>query len=183
MSNSILLKIARDAIEEELYNKSIIDRVDLEANFDFLNDQRACFVTLRTENGLRGCIGSLFPERKLIDDIIVNAQNAAFRDFRFQPLSKKEFENVDIGIEISLLSIPKIVIYDSIDELREKIRPNIDGVILIQEQNKATFLPQVWEEIPTFDEFFEKLSLKAGLDIDSLTHFPEIFTYQVEKVK
>ncbi|WP_428026562.1 AmmeMemoRadiSam system protein A [Arcobacter sp.] len=181
MSNSILLKIAKDAIEEELYNKSIIDRVDLEANFDFLNDQRACFVTLKLEDRLRGCIGSLLPQRKLIDDVIENAQNAAFRDFRFQPLSKKEFEKVEI--EISLLTIPKMVIYDSIEELKEKIRPNIDGVILKQEQNKATFLPQVWEELPSFDEFFQHLSLKAGLDIDSLTHFPEIFTYQVEKVK
>ncbi len=181
MSNSILLKIAKDAIEEELYNKSIIDRVDLESNFDFLNDQRACFVTLKLEDRLRGCIGSLLPQRKLIDDVIENAQNAAFRDFRFQPLSKKEFEKVEI--EISLLTIPKMIIYDSVEELKEKIRPNIDGVILKQEQNKATFLPQVWEELPSFDEFFEHLSLKAGLDIDSLTHFPEIFTYQVEKVK
>ncbi len=181
MSNSILLKIAKDAIEEELYNKSIIDRVDLEANFDFLNDQRACFVTLKLEDRLRGCIGSLLPQRKLIDDVIENAQNAAFRDFRFQPLSKKEFEKVEI--EISLLTIPKMIIYDSVEELKEKIRPNIDGVILKQEQNKATFLPQVWEELPSFDEFFQHLSLKAGLDIDSLTHFPEIFTYQVEKVK
>ncbi len=181
MSNSILLKIAKDAIEEELYNKTKIDRVDLEASFDFLNDQRACFVTLKLEDRLRGCIGSLLPQRKLIDDIIENAQNAAFRDFRFQPLSKKEFENVEI--EVSLLTIPKMVIYDSIDELKEKIRPNIDGVILKQEQNKATFLPQVWDELPNFDDFFENLSLKAGLDIDSLTHFPEIFTYQVEKVK
>ncbi|WP_428023474.1 AmmeMemoRadiSam system protein A [Arcobacter sp.] len=181
MSNSILLKIAKDAIEEELFNKSIIDRVDLESNFDFLNDQRACFVTLKLEDRLRGCIGSLLPQRKLIDDVIENAQNAAFRDFRFQPLSKKEFEKVEI--EISLLTIPKMIIYDSVEELKEKIRPNIDGVILKQEQNKATFLPQVWEELPSFDEFFEHLSLKAGLDIDSLTHFPEIFTYQVEKVK
>lgn len=181
MSNSILLKIAKDAIEEELYNKSKIDRVDLEASFDFLNDQRACFVTLKLEDRLRGCIGSLLPQRKLIDDVIENAQNAAFRDFRFQPLTKKEFEQVEI--EISLLTIPKMVIYDSVEELKEKIRPNIDGVILKQEQNKATFLPQVWAELPNFDDFFESLSLKAGLDIDSLTHFPEIFTYQVEKVK
>ena len=181
MSNSILLQIARDAIEEELYNKSKIDRVDLEASYDFLNDQRACFVTLKLEGRLRGCIGSLVAKRKLIDDIIVNAQNAAFRDFRFQPLSKKEFEKVEI--EISLLTVPKVVIYDSVEELKEKIRPKVDGVILKQEQNKATFLPQVWDELPTFDEFFQHLSLKAGLDIDSLTHFPEILTYQVEKVK
>lgn len=181
MSNSTLLEIAKNAIEEELYGKSIIDKIDLESKFEYLNDERASFVTLKIDGRLRGCIGSLYPQRKLIDDIIGNAQNAAFRDFRFQPLSKEEFSKLDI--EISLLTIPKIVIYDSYEELKEKIRPKIDGVIIKQEHNKATFLPQVWDELNDFKDFFEKLCLKAGLDFETLSHFPEIYTYQVEKIK
>lgn len=181
MSYSILLEIAKKAIEEELFDKSIIDIVDLESNYDFLNDIRACFVTLKIDNRLRGCMGSLQPNRKLIDDVIHNAQCSAFRDFRFQPLSKKELN--ELNIEISLLTVPQIVIYESIDELKEKIRPNIDGVILKKEQNQATFLPQVWEELPSFEEFFEHLSLKAGLEFNTLNYFPEIYTYQVEKIK
>lgn len=104
-----------------------------------------------------------------------------FRDFRFQPLSKKEFEEIEI--EISILTVPKIVIYNSIEELKEKIKPGIDGVILRKEQNQATFLPQVWEELSSFDTFFEHLCLKAGLEFDTLNYFPEIYTYQVEKIK
>jgi len=180
MSNSILLDIAKDAIEEELFDKAKIDIVDLEAKYNFLNDIRACFVTLKLDGRLRGCMGSLQAHRKLIDDVIHNAQCAAFRDFRFQPLSKKELD--EINIEISLLTIPKIVIYESIDELKEKIKPGIDGIILKKEQNQATFLPQVWDELPTFDEFFEHLSLKAGLEYDTLNHFPEVYKYQVEKI-
>lgn len=181
MSYSILLDIAKKAIEEELLNKSLIDIVDLESNYDFLNDIRACFVTLKLDGRLRGCMGSLQAHRKLIDDVIHNAHCAAFRDFRFQPLTKKELEQIEI--EISLLTTPKILIYESLDELKEKIRPGIDGVILRQEHNQATFLPQVWEELPSFDEFFEHLSLKAGLEFDTLNHFPEIYTYQVEKIR
>ncbi len=179
MSYPILLDIAKKAIEEELLNKSLIDIVELESNYNFLNDIRACFVTLKIDGRLRGCMGSLQANKKLIDDVIHNAQCAAFRDFRFQPLSKQEFE--EIKIEVSILSVPKIVIYDSVEELREKIRPGIDGVILKKEQNQATFLPQVWEELPSFDEFFEHLCLKAGLEFDTLNYFPEIYTYQVEK--
>ena len=179
MSYPILLDIAKKAIEEELLNKSLIDIVELESNYNFLNDIRACFVTLKIDGRLRGCMGSLQANKKLVDDVIHNAQCAAFRDFRFQPLSKQEFE--EIKIEVSILSVPKIVIYDSVEELREKIRPGIDGVILKKEQNQATFLPQVWEELPSFDEFFEHLCLKAGLEFDTLNYFPEIYTYQVEK--
>ena len=181
MSYSILLKLAQDSIKEYLYDKSIIDKVELKAVYEFLNDERATFVTLSLDGRLRGCMGSLYPHRKLIDDVIENAQNAAFRDFRFQPLTKEEFEKVQI--EISLLSLPKPVIYESIDELKEKIKPGIDGVILQKDQNKATFLPQVWDELQSFDEFFEHLCLKAGLDIDSLEQHPDIFTYNVEKIK
>ena len=181
MSYPILLDIAKKAIEEELLNKSLIDRVDLESTYSFLNDVCACFVTLKIDGRLRGCMGSLHPHRKLIDDLIHNAQCAAFRDFRFQPLLKHEFNELEI--EVSILTVPKIVIYDSVEELREKIRPGIDGVILKKEQNKATFLPQVWEELPTFDEFFEHLCLKAGLEFDTLNYFPEIYTYEVEKTK
>ena len=181
MSYSILLKLAQDSIKEYLYDKSIIDKVELKAVYEFLNDERATFVTLSLDGRLRGCMGSLYPHRKLIDDVIENAQNAAFRDFRFQPLTKEEFEKVQI--EISLLSLPKPVIYESIDELKEKIKPGIDGVILQKDQNKATFLPQVWDELKSFDEFFEHLCLKAGLDIDSLEQHPDIFTYNVEKIK
>ena len=34
MSNSTLLEIAKNAIEEELYGKSIIDKIDLESKFE-----------------------------------------------------------------------------------------------------------------------------------------------------
>lgn len=181
MSNSMLLELAKDSIKEYMQNKSIIDRVDLKSEYEFLNDERATFVTLKLDGRLRGCMGSLYPHRKLIDDIIENAQNAAFRDFRFQPLSEKEFEKIEI--EISLLTVPKILIYESIDELREKINIGVDGVILQQDQYKATFLPQVWEELSDFDSFFSHLCLKAGLAEDSIKYHPEIYTYQVEKIK
>lgn len=181
MSYPILLDIAKKAIEEELLNKSLIDRVELKSSYDFLSNIRACFVTLKIDGRLRGCMGSLQAHRKLIDDVIHNAQCAAFRDFRFQPLSKDELDKLDI--EVSILTVPKILIYDSVEELKEKIKPGVDGVILRKEQNQATFLPQVWDELPSFDEFFEHLCLKAGLEFDTLNYFPEIYTYQVEKIK
>lgn len=180
MSQSILLKIATDAIEEEFLSKPMIQKTALELQYDFLDEERACFVTLTLDGQLRGCIGSLYPHRKLIDEIIGNAKHAAFQDYRFKPLSYAEFEN--INIEISLLTVPEILSYESIEELEKNIRVGIDGVILQQEQHKATFLPQVWEQLPNFEDFFEHLCVKAGLSSDSLNSHPDIYTYQVEKI-
>lgn len=181
MLNSVLINLARYSIQEYMLNKTLIDKIELYEKYPQLCDERATFVTLMLEGRLRGCMGSLLPHRRLLEDVYENAQNAAFRDFRFQPLSVEEFEKVNI--EISLLSLPKIVIYESIEELKEKVKPDIHGVILQQDQNKATFLPQVWEELPSFNEFFSHLCLKAGLAEDSLKYFPEIYTYEVEKIK
>ena len=181
MDNLALLQIARESIKEELYGSSNLDKIQLQSDNEFLNEQRATFVTLQLDERLRGCIGSLLPQRKLIDDIIYNSKAAAFHDYRFQPLTKEEFEKIQI--EISLLSIPQELIYDSISELKEKIRPGIDGVILEKRNDRATFLPQVWEQLPTFELFFEHLCQKAGLCEDCLKNVPTIHTYQVEKIK
>lgn len=180
MSQSILLKIASDAIEEEFLSKPMIEKIALESQYDFLLEERACFVTLNLDGNLRGCIGSLYPHRKLIDEIIGNAKHAAFQDYRFKPLSYAEFEN--ISIEISLLTIPEILNYESIEDLESKIRVGIDGIILQQDQHKATFLPQVWEQLPSFEDFFAHLCTKAGLSTDCLLNHPDIYTYQVEKI-
>lgn len=180
MDNKTLLSIARNSIKDELYGSSSIDKIELESKNELLSQERASFVTLYEGDRLRGCIGSLLPQRKLIDDIIYNAKAAAFNDFRFQPLTKSEFENIDI--EISLLTIPKEVIYSSISELKEKIKPGIDGVILQKNNDKATFLPQVWEQLPTFELFFDHLCQKAGLGSNCLHNFPKIEVYQVEKI-
>lgn len=180
MDNEILLDLAYKTIKDELYNGSSIDRLACERDNEFLSEERACFVTLTLDGRLRGCIGSLLPHRKLIDDVMNNAKAAAFKDYRFQPLTKSEFDRVKI--EISLLTIPKVLIYETIDELKEKIRPGIDGVILQKNHNRATFLPQVWDELSTFELFFDHLCQKAGLCLECLKQHPEIQVYQVEKI-
>ena len=181
MDHELLLNLAHDAIHDELYGRSSIDTLSLQRDNEFLSEERASFVTLNLDGRLRGCIGSLLPQRKLIDDVMYNAKAAAFQDYRFQPLSKDELANVDI--EISIAFSASRVIYESIDELKEKIKVGIDGVILEKDHNRATFLPQVWEQLPTFELFFEHLCQKAGLCMDCLKQNPTIQVYQVEKNK
>ncbi len=177
-----MLSIARIAIKEEfLGHKELTDEVKqrLISMFPRLAEPGAVFVTINERSSLRGCIGSLVAHRPLIDDIIENAKAAAFGDPRFPPLRPEEFDQ--IIIEISLLSEPKPLPYTDIEDLRQKIVPGRDGVVLKLDGRQATFLPQVWEDLPDFDQFFAHLCLKAGLPANCLEYHPEILVYHVEK--
>ncbi len=179
MGHEILLDIAREAILSEFENSSFnFDRwVD---KYPELLNKGAVFVTLTLDRDLRGCIGSLIAYRALIEDLVENAKSAAFKDPRFKPLSIDEFKKVEL--EVSLLTSPKLLEYIDKNDLKSKIRPNIDGVILRLGSYQATFLPQVWEQLPSFELFFAHLCQKANLNQDCLEDHPDIFIYEVKKI-
>ena len=178
---NIILKIAKDAIKEAVLNKQIIDKEALIQNYPWLKAKGAVFVTINEFNSLRGCIGSIIAHQSLIDDIIQNAKSAALNDPRFKPVSKEELDNLEV--EVSILTEPKPLPYDNIDDLRSKIKPGIHGVILQYNEYQATYLPSVWEQISSFDEFFGSLCMKAGMSPNCLTLHPNIYVYEAIKVK
>ena len=180
MDDKVLLQIAKDAILEN-FGEAKIDKEELLKKYPYLANEGAVFVTLNLNGALRGCIGSLIAHRSLLEDIIHNAKAAAFDDPRFFPLSKSEFEKIDL--ELSLLSTPKRVEYEDIEDLKSKIEIGVDGIILKKGYNQATFLPQVWEELSNFEQFFAHLCKKAGLNPNCLQLHPEIYKYQVKKIK
>ncbi|MDD5358769.1 MAG: AmmeMemoRadiSam system protein A [Sulfurovaceae bacterium] len=179
----VLLSLARAAIAESVGLSHNVDLQKFLKENPWLNENGAAFVTLNTKSNhaLRGCIGSLVAHQKLYEDVINNAVSAAKHDPRFLPLTQSEFD--EISIEVSVLSEPKELYYDDIDDLKNKIRPNIDGVILNYAGHRATFLPQVWEELSDFYDFFGHLCQKAGLSGNCLEKHPEISIYQVQKYK
>ncbi len=183
MDKRYMIDIAKDAIKEEFLETSLIDKEKLLKKHPELGKKGACFVTLEMKNALRGCIGSIIAHRTLLEDLIQNAKAAAFNDPRFPPLSKEEYESEDLSIEISLLSEPKHLPYENIEDLKKKIRPKIDGVILKYGIYQATYLPQVWEQLSGFDQFFATLCQKAGLDGGCLRLHPDIFVYEVQKIE
>ncbi|WP_424687769.1 MAG: AmmeMemoRadiSam system protein A [Halarcobacter ebronensis] len=176
----VLLKLAHDAIKYEFDDTVLIDN-SLKEQFSILNEQRATFVTLNLNNNLRGCMGSLIAHRTLFEDIIHNARAAAFSDFRFNRLSQQEFQNIEI--EISILTPAQELEYKNLEDLKQKLIPNKHGVILELDGKRATFLPQVWEQLPTFEAFISQLCKKAGLDPNNLPGYPKIQIYEVEKIK
>jgi AmmeMemoRadiSam system protein A len=124
----------------------------------------ACFVTLKKAGQLRGCIGSLEAHRPLILDVAYNAYAAAFSDHRFAPLSVKELPEIDI--QLSILSAPTPITFSDERDLIQQLRPGTDGIILETGQQRATFLPSVWESLPDPASFLQHLKHKAGLPAD-----------------
>ncbi len=122
----------------------------------------ASFVTLTERGELRGCIGSLEATRPLLDDVTDNAVSAATRDSRFPPLTQRELDRV--LIEVSVLSAPVPLPASGLDDAYAALRPGVDGVIAqLGPWNRATFLPQVWEQLPEPEEFLSHLWRKAGV--------------------
>lgn len=136
------------------------------------------FVTLKRNGRLRGCIGNLSDSMPILEGIQLNAIQAAFHDPRFPPLKPKEL--AELEIEISILSRPKPLEYQSSADLISKLRVNVDGVILSKGFAGATFLPQVWQELPDPEQFLSHLCRKAGLPFDAWRKTPlKVMTYQV----
>jgi AmmeMemoRadiSam system protein A len=137
------------------------------------------FVTLKIQGQLRGCIGNLTSTESIIDGVKRNAINAAFHDPRFAPLSNQELEQTKI--EVSVLTEPEPLTFHDGEDLLKKLRVNVDGVIIRKGRASATFLPQVWEQLPRPEDFLSHLCLKAGLSSDAWKSSElDVMTYQVQ---
>ena len=115
------------------------------------------------------------PLKPLYECVIENAINAAVNDPRFMPMTIDELDKVKI--EISVLTLPKRLEYRDANDLLAKLKPMRDGVILKKGLYQATFLPEVWKELPNKELFLTHLCLKAGLSGDCWKHNPEIYIY------
>ncbi|MDY6789779.1 MAG: AmmeMemoRadiSam system protein A [Thermodesulfobacteriota bacterium] len=155
-----LLKLARTTIEAEIDAGSKIVRP--EKTSSGLKEKRGCFVTLHKDGILRGCIGTIEPVRSLVFNVEENALNAAFHDPRFPEVEMNELPDIDI--EISVLTAPRQVDFKDGDDLKNKLKPKIHGVILSRGWQSATFLPQVWDQLPDREDFLGHLCQKGGME-------------------
>ena len=173
---STLLKLARSEIATKLGHD-----VSSPAQAGWLAEPGASFVTLTRQGELRGCIGTLEAHRPLGLDVRENAVAAAFRDPRFMPLTRVEFD--EIRVEVSVLSPSEILVVASEEHALAILRPNVDGVVFEYRHYRSTFLPQVWEQLPEPAEFMAHLKRKAGLPMDFWAEEVRLSRYTVSKWK
>ncbi|MDH5785617.1 MAG: AmmeMemoRadiSam system protein A [Chromatiales bacterium] len=159
----ILLQLAEKAIRHALERGQAL-RINPIEYEEALRIPASCFVTLKRNGELRGCIGSLEAHRSLVEDVAHNADAAAFSDPRFPPLREEEL--VGLELDISLLTPAEAIHFDSEADLLAQIRPGVDGLIIEEGYRRGTFLPSVWQQLPTPEQFLQHLKLKAGLPPD-----------------
>ena len=172
-----LLKIARQSLELKLRGEEL---PPLSEQTPLLQAEGASFVTLTIDGQLRGCIGTLEAYRPLAEDVREHALAAALHDTRFPQVQPDELDSIEI--EISRLTAPAPLDYADADDLLAKLRPGVDGVVLAAGSRRATFLPQVWDQLPNAEEFLNHLCRKMGLPEDAWRRKNlDVSIYQVEE--
>jgi uncharacterized protein len=172
----VLLPIARASISSALGREQLANE-----KAPWLQEKGACFVTLTQNEELRGCIGTLEAHRSLLLDVKANAHAAAFYDPRFSALTAAELDETQV--EISLLSAMQPLQFSGEREALSQLQPGVHGVVFEFGRHRSTFLPQVWEQIPSVVEFMAHLKHKAGLSPDFWAEEVRLSWYTVSKWK
>jgi AmmeMemoRadiSam system protein A len=169
-----LLRLARGSIEHGLEHGEPLPVRQGEFAGE-LAEPRATFTTLKIDDELRGCCGSLEAQNPLATDVTRSAFQAAFRDPRFCPVAEPELEV--IRLEISVLSpLEPFPVTDEAD-LLDRLTANTDGLVIIAGGRRATFLPKVWKMLPDARQFLAALKAKCGLPADYWSERLEFFRY------
>lgn len=176
-----LLWLAREIIARQLGKEPREPAPDIAACLreQALQEKRGTFVTLKEHGALRGCIGTLAGIDPIVEGVKRNALHAAFDDSRFSPVDSRELPALEV--EVSILTAPQPLIYKTSEELLACLQPGVDGVIIKKGVQGATFLPQVWEQLPAPEDFLAHLCRKAGLPAEAWRSGTlEVLTYRVQ---
>ena len=131
-----LLVVARESIVNHIKGNPVPKYDITEEN---LKAKSGCFVTIKIDNKLRGCLGQFTSDRPLYHLVREMAIAAATRDPRFYPLTSEDLENIDL--EISVLSPLKKI--DSIEE----IEVGKHGLYIEKNFYRGVLLPQVADQV------------------------------------
>jgi AmmeMemoRadiSam system protein A len=174
----LLVKLARQCMVARVKGQRFPAPVEIQEEF---SDYQGCFVTLRIEEQLRGCIGYPEPIMPLYEAVASAAENVTFRDFRFPSVSEEELPF--IRVEVDLLTPPRLLVGDEAEDYLEQIDVGRDGLLIRSPGNTGLLLPQVatrygWNA----EEFLRQTCCKANLPEDAWYDLDRVrvYTFQVE---
>ncbi len=166
----LLLELAREAIIASITGAKIQPR---EVRPGILTEMRGCFVCVKMNGMLRGCIGNFTSDKPLYQLVQEMALSAATRDPRFYPMKKEDLNDFDL--EISVLSPLQKV--SSVEE----IEVGTHGLYLEKNFFRGVLLPQVaveygWDR----DTFLSQTCIKAGLKRDDWKEGADIYIFSAD---
>ncbi|NLI90972.1 MAG: AmmeMemoRadiSam system protein A [Peptococcaceae bacterium] len=135
-----------------------------------LKEKKSCFVTLKKDGELRGCIGTVQPVRdNLASEIKHNAIAAGTQDPRFWAVQGDELPLISVSVDV-LGDMEKISGYDELD-------PGRYGVVVRRGGKVGLLLPHL-EGIDTVEEQVRIAKQKAGI---SAAEEVELWRFEVER--
>ncbi|MFN4182207.1 MAG: AmmeMemoRadiSam system protein A [bacterium] len=153
-----LLTVARKSIRLYLEKGEILSVPADEEIPEPFRSAKATFVSIKKKGELRGCIGTIIPQRRnVVEETIYNAIDAAVSDPRFPSLSVEELDECRLSVDV--LS-PLERVYS-----KEELNPARYGVFIIQGGRSAVLLPDL-PNITTVEEQLRIVMLKGGISPD-----------------
>lgn len=166
---TVIISTAREAVESFIKSKKCEALSSETDSFPYLQEPKACFVCLKKNGQLRGCIGTLTPDRPtLAEEIAKNAISAATCDYRFLPVTEEELDSIKYSVDI--LSPLERTDKSSLDSYKY-------GVLVKSRSKTGVLLPNL-EGVDSVDEQLKIAKTKAGLSEDDEV---EIYRFTVER--
>jgi hypothetical protein len=120
-----------------------------------MKERAGVFVSIHKLGELRGCIGTIEPQRSNVaEEIIANAIASAARDPRFFPITPNELKDLDYSVDV--LTKPERV------ESKDQLDPKKYGAIVEAGWRKGLLLPDL-EGVDTVEEQIDICRQKAGI--------------------
>ncbi|MFC1938301.1 AmmeMemoRadiSam system protein B [Chloroflexota bacterium] len=137
-----------------------------------MKEKRGVFVSIHKFDELRGCIGTIEPQKKNVaEEIIANAISSATRDPRFLPVTRDELDDLDYSVDV--LTEPEPV------ESEDQLDPRKYGVIVEAGMRRGLLLPDL-EGVDTVDHQIDVCRQKAGIDPDEPV---KLYRFEVRRYK
>jgi AmmeMemoRadiSam system protein A/AmmeMemoRadiSam system protein B len=152
------VRLARSSLEAYVRDGRRID-VPHDLPAELTNTRAGCFVSLKVDGALRGCIGTIAPTRaSLAEEICANAISAGTRDPRFSAVRADELD--DLVYDVDVLTAPEPIA--SADELD----PSRYGVIVSTHDGRRGLLLPDLDGVDTVDEQLRIAAQKGRIDLD-----------------
>ncbi len=117
---------------------------------------RACFVSLKKGERLRGCMGTTVPSQASVEEeVIANALASATRDPRFKPVRAEELGKI-------LISVDLLSPMEPVDSLAA-LDPGIYGVVVRAGARAGLLLPDL-PGVDTVERQIEICREKGGIE-------------------
>ena len=148
------IELAKETINTYIKDKKIIE-IPTNTPNELLDKKSAVFVSLHKHGQLRGCIGTIIPTTNSIaEEIINNAISAATNDYRFDPVTVDELDDLEINVDV--LTLPEDIKDESM------LDPKKYGVIVSTGFKRGVLLPDL-EGVNTVEEQISIAKRKAGI--------------------